>query len=147
MTETTSADRIATYLAEMQKHHRQHVSANFPAPGICVSRCAERWPCSAARVAAALKAVLGDHGDCGVYLGADECDHPEPSGIDEGWDADHPQGAGDVGRICLLTEVGRYCPACTQLVYEDDPVGDQYVDASNCIVLPVIAAKLLGGGG
>ena len=100
-----------------------------------------------------MKAAIGDHGDCAVYLGAEECDHPEPpwrigprTPWDD-WDDDHPHGVGDVGRICLLTEIGRYCPACTQLVYEDDPVGDSYVDASNCIVLPAIAAKLLGEGG
>lgn len=117
-------------------------------------RAAATGPVADARpLVAALEAVLGDHGNCGVYLGADECDHPEPSrpeapGADSAewgdWDGEHPLGAGDVGRICLLTEIGRYCPACTQLVYEDDPIGDSYVDASNCIVLPAISAALLG---
>jgi hypothetical protein len=44
--------------------HRQHVSENFPAPGVCVSRCADsqpRWPCGAYRAAAAAKAALSRH--------------------------------------------------------------------------------------
>jgi hypothetical protein len=96
---------------------------------------------------AALEAVLADHDNRGVFLAADDCDHPEPADDDAAWhdwDADHPPGLGDVGRICLLTETGRYCPACTRLVYDDDPLGDSYVDASNCIVRPAISAALLG---
>jgi hypothetical protein len=45
-------------LDKIRKSHRQHVSENFPAPGICVSRCAERYPCSSARLLAAVDAVL-----------------------------------------------------------------------------------------
>jgi hypothetical protein len=102
---------------------------------------------------AAIDGVLAGHTDCPVFIGADECDHPEPDVPLPGcagqsawdtWDGDHPLGAGDVGRICLLTEIGRYCPACTQIVYEDDPIGDSYVDASNCIVRPAISSALLG---
>jgi hypothetical protein len=51
-------DAIARYVAKVQHGHRQHVSVNFPAPGICVSRCSEPWPCAAARTAAALDAVM-----------------------------------------------------------------------------------------
>jgi hypothetical protein len=116
---------------------------------------AMRTPVSTAapRLLAAVEAVLADHTDSPVYMGADECDHPEPAVSAplrawqaewDAWSADHPLGAGDVGRICLRTEVGRYCPACTQLVYEDDPIGDSYVHASNCIVRPTVAHELLG---
>ena len=48
-------------LDKIRKSHRQHVSENFPAPGICVSRCAERYPCSSARLLAAVDAVLAKH--------------------------------------------------------------------------------------
>jgi hypothetical protein len=51
-------DRLAAELNEIKHHHRQHVSINFPAPGICVSRCAQSWPCETARAAAALDALL-----------------------------------------------------------------------------------------
>jgi hypothetical protein len=52
------SDKARTMLDTIQHDHRQHVSANFPAPGICVSRCAERWPCQAYRAAAAALAAL-----------------------------------------------------------------------------------------
>jgi hypothetical protein len=133
MTDTTSTEAVAAYLADARK--------NWDAFGVGIPAFA---------LLAAVEAVLGDHDNLPVFISADECDHPEPSGIDPAalreWDADHPLGAGDVGRICVLTDIGRYCPACTLLVYEDDPVGDSYVDASNCIVLPALAAALLGEG-
>ena len=56
-----AADDLASTLAGIKHDHRQHVSANFPAPGICVSRCADshpRWPCGAYRAAAAAEAAL-----------------------------------------------------------------------------------------
>jgi hypothetical protein len=52
---TQPPDPIAAYLAQVKADHRQHVSVNFPAPGICVSRCAGRWPCSSSRLAAGLE--------------------------------------------------------------------------------------------
>lgn len=132
-----TVDAVAAYLAEAK-------------------RAAATGPVADARpLVAALVAVIGDHADCAVYLGAEECGHPEPPRPETphanpapwgDWDADHPYGAGDVGRICLLTEIGRYCPACTQLVYEDDPIGDSYVGAGDCIVLPAISAALFGEG-
>lgn len=48
-------------LAKILRDHRQHVSENFPAPGVCVSRCADsqpRWPCGAYRAAAAAEAAV-----------------------------------------------------------------------------------------
>lgn len=141
----TTTDPVAVYLAEV----RERTEKPLPyATSLPITHDSVRGLMETAgdvpRLLAALEAALGDHGNQGVFLGADECDCPEPSGVDEEWNADHPRGAGDVGRICLLTEIGRYCPACTQLVYEDDPIGDSYVDASNCIVLPAVTAALLG---
>lgn len=57
-------DDLNAELAKMKHDHRQHVSANFPAPGICVSRCSDsqpRWPCHAYRAVAALEAALKRH--------------------------------------------------------------------------------------
>lgn len=94
----------------------------------------------AERLLAAVEAVLKGHTSEPVFLGADDCECPAPRSDD-----DHPPGAADVGPICLLSEVGRYCPACTEMVYEDEgPVGDEYVNASNCIVRPAVSAALLG---
>lgn len=56
-----SADPLAAKLAEIKHHHRQHVSINYPAPGICVSRCSARWPCDAYRAAAGADAMLELH--------------------------------------------------------------------------------------
>src|ERR1700728_771111 len=62
-----SKDDPVAMLAEIQHHHRQHVSQNFPEPGICVSRCADRWPCQAYRSAAAAKAALAHHVEAVKY--------------------------------------------------------------------------------
>jgi|ERR1700691_1593906 len=67
-----SKDDPVAMLAEIQHHHRQHVSQNFPAPGICVSRCADRWPCQAYRSAAAAKAALAHHAEAAIE------DMPDP---------------------------------------------------------------------
>lgn len=139
---TTTTDKVTAYLAEVERDLAD--GAAYP------RRVMELH---GPHLLAAVKAALGDHDNRGVFLGADECDHPEPPRPQarsaqatewDDWDADHPLGAGDVGRICLLTEIGRYCPACTQLVYEDDSVGDSYVNAADCIALPAISAALLG---
>jgi hypothetical protein len=50
-------DELAAAIAEIKHDHRQHVSVNFPAPGVCVSN-RERWPCQAYRAAAAVEAAL-----------------------------------------------------------------------------------------
>jgi hypothetical protein len=50
-------DPLSAALAEIKHDHRQHVSVNFPAPGVCVSH-RDRWPCQAYRAAAAVEAVL-----------------------------------------------------------------------------------------
>jgi len=96
---------------------------------------------------AALETLLAEHTDEGVYLAAEECDHPEPEATGwAGWVVSHPEGTGadsrDNPRICKLTEVGRHCPACTLLVYGEEANGEDYVPAGNCLVRPVIARQL-----
>jgi hypothetical protein len=54
----------AAMLNRILRDHRQHVSENFPAPGICLSRCADSqppWPCGAYRAASAGKVALSRH--------------------------------------------------------------------------------------
>jgi hypothetical protein len=48
-------------LEQIRARHQQHVSLNYPAPGICVSRDSGRWPCDAARLLSALEAALAQH--------------------------------------------------------------------------------------
>ena len=55
------ADDLAATLAEAKRDHWQHVCENHPEPGICVQRCAGRWPCGAHRSATSLEAVLKLH--------------------------------------------------------------------------------------
>ena len=50
-------DKLTAALDEIRSHHQQHVSVNFPAPGICISRDGS-WPCEAGRLLAALDKVL-----------------------------------------------------------------------------------------
>jgi hypothetical protein len=82
---------------------------------------------------AALRTLLAVHEVKPYYEGADQCDHSEPQEGTAAWDDwadDHPLGAGDVGRICVLTQVGNFCPACSLLAYDnDEPGGDDYVSA------------------
>jgi hypothetical protein len=70
-----SKDDPVAMLARIQRDHRQHVSAGFPAPGVCVSRCADsqpRWPCGAYRAAAAAAAALAHHAEAVIE------DMPDP---------------------------------------------------------------------
>jgi hypothetical protein len=54
-------DKTAAWLENTAEAHGQHVSANYPSPGVCVSRCAESWPCRPYLMATALLAVLEEH--------------------------------------------------------------------------------------
>ena len=67
---------LSSAVAEIKHHHRQHLSANFPAPGICVKRCAGSWPCEAYRAAAAVEAALGFHQRVDLYGNAATGDEP-----------------------------------------------------------------------
>jgi hypothetical protein len=73
-------DPLAHELGQILHGHRQHVSTGFPAPGICVSRCADsqpRWPCGAYRSASAVKALVAGHEPMPVYMAAVACGHDE----------------------------------------------------------------------
>jgi hypothetical protein len=67
MTQTQASDELTAALDEIRASHRQHVSINFPEPGICVSRDGS-WPCNAGRLLVALDEVLklADKGGTGV---------------------------------------------------------------------------------
>ena len=145
--QTPGADLLTADLSRILHAHRQHTSPNFPAPGICVSRCHSAWPCEAHRAASALAGLMAEHTNEPVYLSAELCEHPEPVEVrdnphDSTWDDwadEHPPGTADVGRVCSLAETGRHCPACTLLAYDSEAIGDDYVQAGQCIVRPVIA--------
>jgi hypothetical protein len=162
-------DPLSAAVAEIKHHHRQHVSVNFPEPGICVSRCAVKWPCEAYRGAAVVDALLKAHEPVQIYHNADDCGHerpvePEPSwtgtDADEAWreytdwDDNHPYGSPvdpggdyDGDRICLGRPLQQVCPACSRMRHgEGFDLEGAYVAADGCIVRPVIAAHLTGGG-
>jgi hypothetical protein len=54
---TPTTDPLAAKLARLRDSHRQHATANFPAPGICIKCCPEPWPCGAARLVAAVDGI------------------------------------------------------------------------------------------
>jgi hypothetical protein len=68
---------------------------------------------------------VSDHGNVPLFLFAEGCEHPEPPEPDSDWSRDDPawrphdewhadhQMGPDGDRICLLTQVGSGCPACT----------------------------------
>ena len=56
----TTPDDLTAELARFHEYHQQHVSTNYPEPGICVSRDG-KWPCDSARLLAAVEAVLKLH--------------------------------------------------------------------------------------
>ncbi len=103
-------DELATALAEIKHDHRQHVSVNFPAPGVCVSN-RERWPCQAYRAAAAVEAALACHQRTGLYGNAatdgepDACPHDPDSPL-------HFEGDGEW--LCEGKPEGAVCSSCTE---------------------------------
>lgn len=98
----------------------------------------------------AVLAVLALHGCMPWYVAASDCGHPPLVDDDSPewaeWDAAHPPGAGDIGRICLGTQAASYCPGCTRLAYGDaDPEGGDYVSAP-CGTRKAVLAVLTGKG-
>jgi hypothetical protein len=81
-----------------------------------------------------------------LYAAAWSCGHiepPEPQTPDEddgqwaAWDADHPYGVDGDGRrderICLDTQAGMACLACTDYAQEEyDLPTDSYILAADC---------------
>jgi hypothetical protein len=119
---------------------------------------AERPEVALRRYARAISALQAAHAPQQIYEGADGCGHPEPpepeqlEGADAAWAAydqwheDHPWGEDASGyeavQICRLSPRQPSCPACTELVYGQQGDGDTFVNASECIVLPVIGKAL-----
>jgi hypothetical protein len=109
------------------------------------------------RYARAISALQSAHAPVTLYESADGCGHPEPDepeqmeGADDAWakydqwHEDHPWGedaAAEAARICHLTPRHSSCRACTELVYGHRGDDDYFVDAGDCIVLPVIGKAL-----
>ena len=96
----------------------------------------------------AVAALLAMHPDEPVYAGVDHCGCPEPheGAARDDWESDHPMGGGDVGRICKKAEVGRYCPACTELVYEDEvPANSEEYVPAPCSIRSLIEQLVMEG--
>jgi len=141
-------DPLTAALEEIKRDHRQHVSVNFPVPGVCVSN-RDRWPCQAYRAASAVDAALKLHRAEPWYCAASDCEHPEPpddSDDHDDWYDDHTSGTGGIV-VCLLTQVDSICPECTRLKYDTlEPEGDDFVSAP-CDTRSAILAALTGEGG
>jgi hypothetical protein len=106
-----SEDKAATAAAMIKHSHRQHVSANFPGMGICISRCPGAWPCTAHRAASALEAALRHHQPEQLYdtvtdyKGDVKCPHGEE------YDGDlHFEAAGDWHCTAMPTVI--VCKTC-----------------------------------
>jgi hypothetical protein len=134
-------DAVAAYLDQVRKDHAQHVSANFPAPGICVSRCAEAWPCSVARLAAAVEAVLKGHYKLTLYTiaitgwdPAIRCGHTEA----EMENGRHELSDDSDDVLCLDKPEADVCAQCR------DESGEQV--EWPCSDYRAISAELLGEG-
>ena len=81
-----------------------------------------------------------------LFASAETCGHIEPpeprfpeddGGQWAAWSADHPYVIKDgrrSGRFCLDTEVGEFCPACTEYAGEeyDLPEGE-FIAAADCV--------------
>jgi hypothetical protein len=103
------ADDLSAVLAEIKHHHRRHVSVNYPAPGICVSRCADKWPCQAYRAVAALGAALSFHQRVNLYGNAATGDEPGACPHDPDA-ACHFDGDGEW--LCEGKPEGAVCSTC-----------------------------------
>lgn len=107
------------------------------------------------RLLAVVDALLKPHEPMPMYRDAENCGHQEPPEGGDGytawdeWGDNHPYGTGPSAgdRICMLTQVGTACPACSTLVYDVWGDDGDFVDASKCLVRPVISRELLGEDG
>jgi len=94
-TDDTTPDPLAERLAYLRSRHQQHVTANFPAPGICVNDH-HRWPCHAH--------ILGEALQAAITLGAQWRDTPQ-LGLTQEECAD--ELLGEITPILLGEEAGR----------------------------------------
>lgn len=133
-----SDDKALAEVETIKHHHRQHVSDNFPAPGICVSRCTDKWPCEAYRSAAALDAALRHHQPRQLYQmltgapAAPACEHGEDYDGDAHFEAD------DSYWYCRDKPTIKVCISCT-----DESDGDLWAEWP-CPTYSDISAALLG---
>lgn len=84
--------------------------------------------------------LLDEHATRAMFLGAGDCDCGPMDG--PMLERVHPMGDGDVGRICVLTQIDTYCKACTELECGGPANADEYVEAARCIVRPLIEEAL-----
>ena len=127
-------DKLAAKLAAIQDRTSHILALASPSPDLVRANEA---------VHNAVAVLLAQHAPEPLFAAASDCGHPEPPVSDgeagDRWYEDHPNGDGDIGRICKLTETARACRACTGLVYgEDDLIEDNCVYAGACIVRPLI---------
>lgn len=130
-------DKALAEVEIIMHHHRQHVSDNFPSPGICVRRCDDKWPCEAYRAAAALDAALKRHQPRQLYGFIADENHPGrcPHDPDRDWD----QHFEDDGMwYCRDKPVLQVCVSCA-----DGPDGDMWAEWP-CPTYADIATALLG---
>lgn len=133
-------DPLAAALAEIKHDHRQHVSLNFPAPGVCVSH-RDRWPCQAHRAAAAVEAALGFHERVSLYGNAATED--EPGNCPHHPDSDlHFEGGDGSGEwLCEGKPEGAVCSSCI----DADGADGEHADWP-CPEYEAILAALTGKG-
>lgn len=83
------------------------------------------------------------HEPAPIYLFADNCDHPEPDDSESrawsDWEADHTESRDTGERICTLTPIGSFCPACTDYARKEFELApDGFIDAGDCVHAPVL---------
>jgi hypothetical protein len=122
-------------VAAIKRRHRQHVSAMWPEPGICVARCPGKWPCAPHRMAAALEKALERHRPGQIHAlvedakGAVTCPHGEDYDGDEHYET-------EAGWHCKALPASVVCGACI------DPDDDTLLSPWPCQTWTDIAREL-----
>lgn len=151
------ADDPSAILAGIREHNERVIALCGMAPAV-VRQLAEH---DVPRLLAAVEAALKPHEPINLYRSAEGCGHEPPvatngreSAADyapwDEWNGNHPHGTtadgGSGDRICLLTDIGTACPACSALVYGTWGDDDGFVSAYDCIVRPAVTRELTGKG-